>query len=1682
LPIDLTGNYRLLVSTDINSNVLESTENNNSLASTTIPVALSVTPDLIVQSVDAPTQAIAGQGLNLTWTVANNGASNANQVWYDSVYLSLDQTFDRNSDIYLGYQTHTGGLAAGGTYTTTQNFNVPRGLGGRYFAFVVTDAGNSVYERLGEANNTNYDGLSTEVIIPPPSDLVVTGVTVPTTGVLGQPVAISYTVQNQGTSSAVGSWNDALYLSTDTVWDINDVSIGQAFHTGDIASGESYTGSLNAILPGVSAGNYHVVVRSDIRNQVVEVNDANNANASTNTIALGVEALTLGTPDSDVLQQGQSIYYRFDAVAGQAVRLRLDSSQNQSSNELYVRFGNVPTRGQFDLTTNQPFNADPEIIIPIEQTGTYYVLAYGDQVSGNPAYSIVAEDIPFSLTGVQTNKIGNLGESTLEVRGAKFSAGTQFELVGANGQILQSSKVLLKNSTLAYVTFNLANDALGAYDVRAVAGENTAILNDVVTVEASKAYDVDASITGLNEVRPSRNYQFDVNYLNKGNSDSIAPLLIIENNGGTNIGTTIGDVAVRPSLQVLGVSRNGDSQIVRPGELNSLSLYFNTNTDAVDFSVKTYLADNTTAINWNTFGESIRPIDVTNTQWNNFISNIAPVVTTYGAYVRMVNDISRQISPVGVPIYDVRQLFGQLYVVSPNYQPFTLPGVTLPQPPVPGVPDADNDNDRNNGNDGYKPLVRRSLDPNDILGPKGFGENQWIDTDEPLKYTIRFENAATATAPAQQVVITQQLDADLDYRTFRIDDYGWSGAVYDVATNQPTYRTQIDLTATRGILVNVEATISVTGLATWRISSIDPATGEPPLNAQSGFLPIDDMNGLGEGFVSYTIRANTNRQPAQTGAVIEAQAEIVFDTEAPIATPVISNILDVSKPISSVLPLATTSETPEFLVKWSGTDEGSALATYTIYVSDNNGAYTAWLTATDLTEATYTGIAGHNYQFYSVATDNAGNSQIVPTTAQATIQVAVENVPPTAVTLTNVVSSLAENTSTVDRVKVADINLTDDGLGNNALSLSGADASSFEIFDGDLYIKAGTILDFEPQSNYAVTVAVDDISAGATPDAAADFSFTVTDAVESIIGISADPETLNGGRGDDYLNGGVGDDYLNGGAGNDVLDGSGDSTGLNTFAGGTGDDIYGVYNSSTIIIEEVSAGIDTVWTEVNYTISANVENLYLIGDTAGTGNAGDNIITGYGAGNNTINGGAGRDTLYGGDGRDILIGGLGADYLDGGADNDVLDGAGDSISLDTFAGGAGDDAYGVYNSDTIIVEEAGGGIDTVWTQVDYTLSTNVENLYLVGDIAGAGNAGDNIISGYGVGNNTINGGAGRDNLIGGLGADYLDGGADNDVLDGSGDSVGLDTFAGGAGDDVYSVYNSDTIIVEETGAGIDTVWTQVNYTISANVENLYLVGDIAGIGNAGDNIISGYGVGNNTINGGAGRDSLYGGDGRDSLIGGLGADYLDGGADNDVLDGSGDTIGLDTFAGGTGDDVYGVYNSGTIIIENAGAGTDSVWTEENYTLAANVEILYLTSNNTGTGNADANTIVGYGAGDNIIDGGDGIDNLFGGAGNDTFILSKTSADNIGDFGVGNDRLQISASAFGGGLAAGVALQAGQLLLGANTADTVDRRFIFDTTNGDLFFDADGSDTTSIAIKIGKLSGTSSLNVGNFVIV
>jgi Ca2+-binding RTX toxin-like protein len=379
---------------------------------------------------------------------------------------------------------------------------------------------------------------------------------------------------------------------------------------------------------------------------------------------------------------------------------------------------------------------------------------------------------------------------------------------------------------------------------------------------------------------------------------------------------------------------------------------------------------------------------------------------------------------------------------------------------------------------------------------------------------------------------------------------------------------------------------------------------------------------------------------------------------------------------------------------------------------------------------------------------------------------------------------------------------------------------------------------------------------------------------DTLMGLKLFANILHGAGGDDRLLGGSEADVLDGSAGNDVLDGQ---FGDDMMSGGTGDDIYYVDSAGDVVVEVAGEGNDTIRSAISYTLGENQENLELLGGaiTNATGNGSDNKLVGNAAVN-------------------VLTGGAGNDFLDGGA------------GADTMVGGTGNDIYFVDNASDTVVENIGEGVDTVNSAITYTLSTNLENLTLIGTAAinGIGNASDNY-------------------LTGNIAANTLTGNAGNDTLDGG---AGNDTLAGGIGDDTYYVDAATDVVTEAASEGIDTVVATVSVTLATNVENLTLAGEapINGTGNMLANRL----VGNDAANilaGGTGDDTLEGGTGNDLLQGGQGSDayvFVAGSGLDTIVEASDSTGAIDQIfmaAGITAADMILRWRGNDLVVSRSGS-------------------------------------------------------------------------------------------------------------------------------------------------------------------
>lgn len=426
--------------------------------------------------------------------------------------------------------------------------------------------------------------------------------------------------------------------------------------------------------------------------------------------------------------------------------------------------------------------------------------------------------------------------------------------------------------------------------------------------------------------------------------------------------------------------------------------------------------------------------------------------------------------------------------------------------------------------------------------------------------------------------------------------------------------------------------------------------------------------------------------------------------------------------------------------------------------------------------------------------------------------------------------------------------------------------------------------------------------------------------------------------------------------------------------------------------------------------------------------------------------------------NDTLIGTQVADLILGLEGNDVLDGLG---GADRLEGGTGDDAYLLDDANDLVIENAGAGVDVLYSLVSYALAT--------------GQAVE-VLSLYQTRTNAINltGNEFDQTLIGNAGANILTGGG------------GYDIFYGLAGNDTYVVDSANDEVWERVGdstrsGGGDTVSTSVSYTLlpGQEIETLKVTDK-----NSTANLI---------LTGNDFGQEIFGNAGNNVLIGGAGG-----------RPSSGISQGNDWLSGFGGNDTYMVESSssrkagmadwfffGDRTLEDKNGGSDAVYSKGSYELyyTAEVEVLSAYDQHGTTpisliGNLYQQTIVGN-DGDNLIDGGHhsglqtaglqvsdvGPDILYGRGGADTFRFSasyQSGFDIVLDFVSGTDRLTIVESVFrnfaasnGGNtplLGPLGALSPGVFVQGTQALDSNDH-LLYDQASGKLFFDRDanGSD-------------------------
>ncbi|MBX9257916.1 hypothetical protein H1Q63_29000 [Desmonostoc muscorum CCALA 125] len=563
----------------------------------------------------------------------------------------------------------------------------------------------------------------------------------------------------------------------------------------------------------------------------------------------------------------------------------------------------------------------------------------------------------------------------------------------------------------------------------------------------------------------------------------------------------------------------------------------------------------------------------------------------------------------------------------------------------------------------------------------------------------------------------------------------------------------------------------------------------------------------------------------------------------------------------------------------------------------------------------------------------------------------------------------------------------------------------------------------------------------------------------NIIGTDYDDYIVGSNGNDTLTSGNDSNDTIDGGAGEDFLDIS-RSTGDNLVNGGDGNDYLlgssnSYYDESGTFVSRLVSG--------NNTLNGGVGNdiltlFYSTGNNLLDGGDGDDSLTvSLASGDNTLTGGNGDDSLTGGNGDDSLTGGSGDDTLTGGNGNDRLTGGGgqdkfvysyyyrDDTPTYTIAdfGGVG---KGTNPTAAVIAE-----VDTLIFQDDSSFTAN--NLILTQ------NGTSLSISFQGYGDTRF--------ILENFALENLE-----NLSKSTGASVDLGNilfYGQTSTTDSFDVFDANS--TRSTVFRTNTV-TFLN-DLDNNVTGLDNSNDVIN-GQGGDDIIDGL-SGDDLLRGGAGNNTLNGGDGDDTLDGGTGNNTLNGGNGNDSLNFySLSTLVTQTVDGSTGNDTLFVsYRNATTGITStfdASNNIGAISTTQGTTVLSYKNIEQL--NIIGTGYDDY--IVGSNGNDRLNSGNGGNDTIDGGVGEDFLHIISSTGDNLVNGGDGNDNLGASSNYYYYnelGERVDVVVSGNNTLNGGVGNDAL---YINSSTGDNLLDGGDGNDFLDASLA----SGDNTLNGGN----
>lgn len=416
-----SGKYYYRFDLDFTDQIQEENEGNNTLTDSLFMLPAPPTPpdttapDLAALPLVVPDTAIAGESISISYSVQNIGnEAIQNQSWQDYLYLSDTSILTPEASL-LKVVNKNQSLNPGGTYTGQVNISLaPLLEGGTYYLFAVVDYLQEVSGDTLRGNNIVSKTLIVEGYPPVDLDVTAANVSVGNIG-SGQSLQVEWLVKNQGpVSTPALFWEDAVFLSSDPVWDPADMELGTQVRFGALSAGDTYFAESDISIPNGLSGPYYLIAVADKEGINPDFDTTNNfrvVQIGTQTDTTPITVTPTPPPDLELTWLNPSI----QLTAGQPFEVVYKVENNgvgpvEGANWLdFLLLSTDQTPGENDLAlgsllknqvleVGESYMDTLSVTIPITYTGNYLLILLtdaGDQVYENnqEANNVIANPV-----------------------------------------------------------------------------------------------------------------------------------------------------------------------------------------------------------------------------------------------------------------------------------------------------------------------------------------------------------------------------------------------------------------------------------------------------------------------------------------------------------------------------------------------------------------------------------------------------------------------------------------------------------------------------------------------------------------------------------------------------------------------------------------------------------------------------------------------------------------------------------------------------------------------------------------------------------------------------------------------------------------------------------------------------------------------------------------------------------------------------------------------------------------------------------------------------------------------------------------------------------------------------------------------------------------------------------------